>query len=276
MNRIVILLVTLVLAGLTLNGTSPAFAAAQTAETIDERRDREARAYFDAARLAYEDGRFEEAMNNFIRSHELSQRATLHYNIAAAAERAGNLEAAQQHYQLYLEAVPDAANRSYTEARLRVIAETLQRQRALEAAARPTPDDEPPASEPRTALAASPSGSDAGSERSRSAAPVVLLGAAGGALVASLGLGLRARAIHTDLEARCPEGRCAGELESRADRMQRLARTSDAMLGVGVVTAVAGVVWAVLDGRSGEPDREPGVAVSCGRSGCAVSGQLRF
>lgn len=256
-------------------GTLVTSAQAQTQDAPDERRDREARAHFDAARLAYEDGRFEEAMNSFLRSFELSQRVTLHYNIAAAAERAGNLELAQRHYQLYLEALPDASNRSYTEARLRVIGETLSRQRELEAAAEAARVPVPSTDAPQVSVPA-----DRGEAATRGGATpigaIALIGAGGGALVASLGLGLRARSIHSNLEANCPDGRCAPDREPTANRMARLAHVSDALLGVGLAAGVTGVVWAVVAGRHRAADEVSPVSVSCGRSGCAVSGQLRF
>ena len=274
MTKLIITLLLVPTMGLAL-GTVVTSAHAQTEDAPDERRDREARAHFDAARLAYEDGRFEEAMNSFLRSFELSQRVTLHYNIAAAAERAGNLELAQRHYQLYLEALPDASNRSYTEARLRVIGETLSRQRELEAAAQAARD--PAQSTDAQQVTVPPdAGEAAPSDGATPVGAVVLIGAAGGALVASLGLGLRARSIHSNLEASCPDGRCSPDREPTANRMARLAHTSDAMLGVGLAAGVAGVVWAVLAGRDGAADEVPPVAVSCGRSGCAVTGQLRF
>ena len=50
----------------------------------EERRELEARQYFELGRLAFIDGRFEEALQAFERSYELSQRALLLFNIGSA------------------------------------------------------------------------------------------------------------------------------------------------------------------------------------------------
>lgn len=80
--------------------------------------DEEARALFDAARVAYRDGRFEAARDYFQRSYELSGRAELLYNIASAEDRLRDDAAALATFEAYLAAIPDAPNRTEVEGRI--------------------------------------------------------------------------------------------------------------------------------------------------------------
>jgi tetratricopeptide (TPR) repeat protein len=80
--------------------------------------DEEARALFDAGRVAYRDGRFAAARDYFQRSYELSGRAELLYNIASAQDRLRDDAATLATFEAYLEALPDAPNRAEVEARI--------------------------------------------------------------------------------------------------------------------------------------------------------------
>jgi hypothetical protein len=107
---------------------SPARAQTSTADTSDEAteavstsHDEEARALFEAGRIAFRDGRFEEARGHFQRSYELSGRAELLYNIASADDRLRHDEAALRGFEQYLAEVADAPNRAEVEARIAVL-----------------------------------------------------------------------------------------------------------------------------------------------------------
>jgi len=84
-----------------------------------------ARAAFEAGRLAYDHGRFADALSQFELAFELSHHPKLLFNVARAAESDGRSERALTAYTAYLQALPDADNRDFVEAR-------MQRLRAAE------------------------------------------------------------------------------------------------------------------------------------------------
>ncbi|MDQ3031454.1 MAG: tetratricopeptide repeat protein [Myxococcota bacterium] len=95
--------------------------------------DAEARALFEAGRVAFSDGRFEDALSHFQRSYDLSGRADLLYNIGTSQDRLRHEAEAVAAFERYLELVPDAENRREVEGRLRVLREELAREAELEA-----------------------------------------------------------------------------------------------------------------------------------------------
>jgi len=80
--------------------------------------DQEARRLFEAGREAYVDEKYQDALNYFQQSHELSQRPQLLFNVGQAADRLGQREQAAEAFRGYLAAVPDAGNRPEVEARI--------------------------------------------------------------------------------------------------------------------------------------------------------------
>jgi tetratricopeptide (TPR) repeat protein len=94
----------------------PALAAAQ--ETPQTGSDEEARGLFLAGQAAYNRDRFDDALDYFERSHELSGRPALLFNIGLAAAHAGRVERARAAFEQYLLEMPEAPNRTDVEARL--------------------------------------------------------------------------------------------------------------------------------------------------------------
>ncbi|MEM6958654.1 MAG: hypothetical protein AAF645_23430, partial [Myxococcota bacterium] len=105
--------------------------AAMAQEAPPEDNSEEARGFFLAGRAAYDAGRFEEALERFETSYELSGRPVLLYNIGLAADRARRDARALEAYEGYLEAVPDTENRASVEGRIRSIRMALNRDRVL-------------------------------------------------------------------------------------------------------------------------------------------------
>jgi tetratricopeptide (TPR) repeat protein len=89
--------------------------------------DMEARALFDAGRVAFVDERYDDALGYFQRAHELSGRDELLYNIASALDRLDRDPEALVQYEAFLTAVPDAENRTDVELRVRLLRERLTR-----------------------------------------------------------------------------------------------------------------------------------------------------
>ena len=89
----------------------------------------EAKLLFELGRNAFDEHRFEEALGYFQKSHRLSGRAKLQYNLAICHERLGQHEDGLAAYQLYLEQVPDAENRSLVEKRIAHLSWLVDRKR---------------------------------------------------------------------------------------------------------------------------------------------------
>jgi hypothetical protein len=130
--------------------------------TDDLARDQEARALFEAGRVAFDHGRFEDALGHFRRAHELSGRPQLLYNIGAAADKLRLDEVALEAFRGYLTSVPSARNRAEVEARIAVLERTVARQRELAAAAETAPRVTAPVAGSATAGGATASGETAG------------------------------------------------------------------------------------------------------------------
>jgi tetratricopeptide (TPR) repeat protein len=125
---------------ISVSSLATAHAQAGDASTAEEEatgtssRDREARAIYEAAVVAFDEGRFEDALRLFRRAYELSERAELLFNVGTAADRLRYNEEALEAFEAYLAARPDADNRANVEARIAVL------RRAIADAARPTPE----------------------------------------------------------------------------------------------------------------------------------------
>jgi tetratricopeptide (TPR) repeat protein len=88
------------------------------AQAVDASADAAARAEFEAGRDAYDTGRFTEALAHYERSHALSPRPQLLFNVARAAEADGQPARALDAYRAYLDALPAAENRAFVEGRV--------------------------------------------------------------------------------------------------------------------------------------------------------------
>ncbi len=78
----------------------------------------EARSLFRAGQLAFDDGRFDDALTFFERAHTRSGRAELLYNVGLAADRLRRDERALEAFVGYLEATPDTPHRRQVEGRI--------------------------------------------------------------------------------------------------------------------------------------------------------------
>jgi tetratricopeptide (TPR) repeat protein len=124
----------------TVAAPTPAGAAAD-AEALDQ----EAHMLFEAGRLAYAAGRFEDSLTSFQRAHAISGRPVLLYNIGTAADKLRRDDVALDAFRRYLEAVPTAENRAEVEGRIRVLEQVMAATRARETTAAAPPDPARPA-----------------------------------------------------------------------------------------------------------------------------------
>lgn len=206
------------LRGVLLLGVLLALAVPATAHA--QRRDDEARALYSAGEIAFGEGRYEYALVHFQRAYELSPRPILLFNIGASAERLSRDTLALEAYEQYLQELPDAPNRRVVAARIVLLRQALYGQPA-----------QPLETEPPTSTVA----------------PWVVVGVGASAVVLGAvftGLGFADAATVRDLPDGTPWAAVADEYE-RAPRRQLAGL---ALLGVGTVAVVTGVVLA-LTGR---------------------------
>ncbi|MAQ13544.1 MAG: hypothetical protein CMN30_01915 [Sandaracinus sp.] len=234
---------------------APGIAFAQGASDSDQR----AQLHYQAAVSYFEEESFEQALVEFRSAHRLSQRPELLYNIGLTLERLGRWDEAAEAHQAFLDAVPGHPDADEARARLE-----RSRSRAEEMS-----DDEGQAP---SELVEDPGPAEA---EGSSVVPWVVLGASGAVGVAALAIGLRAHAIHGDLEDDCPAGVCAADRQDDIDRGQALARTSTALTFVAAAGAITGVVLLLVGGGPDEDERVA-LEVAPTRGGGYVQGRVTF
>jgi tetratricopeptide (TPR) repeat protein len=216
--------------------------------------DEEARALFAAGQVAYDDGRYESALEYFQRAYDLSHRPLLLYNIGSCAEHLRMDQRALDAYHQYLVEVPTAANRSAVESRIGVI------ERAMAASTSTTTTtttqvDTPPPEETTTQATTTttveppPSGGDGGP----GAAPWILVGIGAAVAIAGailVGVGMSDFSSVTDAAM----GSHWADVHGAYDQAPILTGVGWACLGVGVAAAIGGVVWALVGGGGGGGD----------------------
>ncbi len=95
--------------------------------------EREARAAYDAGAVAFDEGRYSVALESFQRSHELSGRPALLYNIGLCFDRLRRDREALEAFEAYREAEPDTPHRRLVDARIAALRTALaQEERARE------------------------------------------------------------------------------------------------------------------------------------------------
>lgn len=224
-----------------------ALCAAGAASAQEGSEDEEARLLFQAGRVAFDAGRYDDALARFRRAHELSGRDIMLYNVGQAADRLGRHREALDAFEGYLANVADAPRREEVEARVAELRATR------------TPA-EPPA--PPSAIDPAPS-----SGRPLAAWALV----AGGGVMAVLGtvllrLGVSAASDIRGLEPG-DDRFWAFDVDADAEKAERQSVIGQILLPAGVLLAGAGVAWWVLGG-----DDDVEVAVTPGR--VAVRGRF--
>jgi tetratricopeptide (TPR) repeat protein len=122
------------LIGLLWLGALVAWGPAPAAADSDT--DEEARALYQAGRIAFDQGRFDSALDYFQRSYELSGRPALLFNIGTAADRLRKDKIALEAFERYLQEVPDAPDAASVRSRIGVLRAAVE---ADESAPQPGP-----------------------------------------------------------------------------------------------------------------------------------------
>lgn len=236
-----------------LSLTAPSGAVAQEETELD----RQGRAHFEAARLHFERGAYEEALSEFTAAYELSGRPALLYNLYLTTERLGDFEHAIAYLERYLaEGDPDAERRASLEPRLA----NLRERRARAAPA------ETETTEPADAAASTPAPSQGGDM----VPAAIAFGIGGAGLVTFAIFGGLALAEDDALAASCGV--------SCSDAQLSWLGTSTLVADIGWVTALVGAaVGTVLALTVGMPSGgDVALAPSFSPEGGGVSAAGRF
>jgi tetratricopeptide (TPR) repeat protein len=223
-----------------------------SAQAPSEADDLEARSLYEAGARAYDSGRYDRALDYFRRAYELSGRAALLFNVGQAAEHLRLDREALEAYERYLAAGPEPAVRAQVEARVAILHGILD-----------APDDAPAQAAPSETAAEAP-------PPSAEVPATAWVVAIGGAIVAAGGAVLIAVSQVEGAAVRdAPDGSAWPAYAGRVD-------AANALLGVGIATAIVGavagtigVVWiATASGAGGE------ARVALGPGGVSVAGRF--
>lgn len=233
-----------------------ALPSASNAQEEPERITRAREAYNEGAD-AFRDGQFGEALDRFSEAYELSARAELLYNIGTAHDRLGRRGDALSNYRAYLEALPGAHNRGYTEARIAVLEREVAEAAALEEA-------ETRRQEERCCVEEEPIAQPVAEGRAHVPA-IVLVASAGAFGVAAAVTGALALGQRNELEDTCPGLVCESAQQESIDRLRSLSLATDVLIGAAAAAAAVGVILFIVGGGD-----EGEAAVGCGLQGCRV------
>jgi tetratricopeptide (TPR) repeat protein len=207
----------------------------------------QAKAYFNAGVIAYDQGKYEVALREFQHAHALSHSAPLYFNMAACEEHMDHFQAAALLLRQYLIEKPDADDRSNVETRIRSLEERDESRRRAVAPA-PAPAPAPVMAVPVLPTTTAPPPPPP--PRARLKYTWVLLGVTAAVGVTAIGVGAYTVKHHGDLESGC--GATAGGCSaSDISGLRSTAVATDVLIGVTAAAAVATVVVAVVESRRG-------------------------
>lgn len=141
---------------------APSALAQTNASARAPEQDAHARDLFEKGRVAYQDARYDVALDLFTQAYALSKRPQLLNNIGQAADRLRMDAEALDAYQRYLAEVPDAENRAAVENRITALREVIEAKRQAPV---PTPEETARAAEPAPAAQGTPAAPAATSAR---------------------------------------------------------------------------------------------------------------
>jgi tetratricopeptide (TPR) repeat protein len=202
--------------------------AAPAVALADETEVETAKRHYQSGRFYYERGDYEQALDEFTKSHKLAPRAGTLYNIGLCEERLGKLEAAIKSLERYLREQPRAADASAVRAKVEKLKQRLASSARATREPEPAPPP-PPRSRPRRTLG------------------WTALGIGAAALVTSGILGGLALSKTRAYEDAYREHKPYAEAQGLLDSANALEKGTFVSLGVGVALAAAGVTLLVLD-----------------------------
>lgn len=229
-----------------LAGPRPARAQAGGPPPMTDTQREEARGLFGAGRAAFADGRFEDALDYFRRSYEISRLPDLLFNIGHAAELLHRNEEAIEAFEQYLrDAETTADDREQVSRRLARLRALVEEDRAegpdpAEDAVGAGESEEPEELE-----------EPADGEGSLGVGSFVVMGSGAAAAVA----GIVVLALAADAGSRVTDApRDAAWMDYQGDWEDSgtLSIAGGVLLGVGVAAVAAGAVWLVVELTGGD------------------------
>jgi tetratricopeptide (TPR) repeat protein len=217
-----------------------------------------ARAYFQAGVAFYDQGKYEQALNEFQRAQAMSHNAELYFNMAACEEHMDHYQAAAVFLRQYLLEKPAAPDKENVMTRIKALeqreervhredgsvvgpssVEELQKQqKALEEKYQKLQQQQKDEQEQkRTAAARKPIGG------------YIALGVTAALGIAAIGTGSYTVVHHGDLKSGCGssvDGCSSGDI----DGLKGAAAGTDALIGLTAAAAVATVIVFVLESRA--------------------------
>ncbi len=215
-----------------------------------------AKVLYAEGKVHFEAGRYQEAMDAFTESYNLSNEQNLLYNLGSSAERLGDTMRAIAYFELYLEEVPDAPDREEVEQRLaklknpppRTVPPTPSSAKpAVVATAPPVDESERP---PTTDKDASPKPEVEPEER-EVFWPGIPLAIGGLLLAGGTVTAISASQNYGKLESSCSPD-CT---EKEMSTSKNLALTTDVLYGAGAVAVVTGIIIWIVDSKRKEKAR---------------------
>lgn len=201
---------------------------------------------------AYGTDDFASAADYFSRAYALSHEPGMLYNLALSQQRAGDVDGAITSYRAFLEAVPDAPERTEVELSLATLERLQASEREREAA--------PPS--PAEVIVAPP-------RHELSPVPFVVTGLGVAGLAVATAFGVVAADRHDAAVAAPSQAAALGLAHERDD----YALAANVMWAVSGTVALAGAIWLVVDvAQASAGPSEPAVTLQVGPGSLAVHG----
>lgn len=221
--------------------------------------DAEAKALFQAGRVAFGEGRFDSALNYFRQAYQLSPRPALLYNIGSAADRLRRDAEALAAFEQYLEQVPDAENRAEVEARIKVLREATAPQPVPALAPTPTapgpaatqpPVEAMPPAEATAPPPPEPEPATAPEGRGSELAPWIVIGVSGAVLVTG-GVMLALAMSDISTVENAADGTRWAEIRDAHDRAPTLSGLGIGLAAAGAAGVAVGAMWLGMNDGNG-------------------------
>jgi tetratricopeptide (TPR) repeat protein len=193
---------------------------------------------FRKSETAYDEGRFAEAVELLNRAYALEPQPVILYNLGRAYESLGDPARAAESYERYLEKEPTSPDRKAIETRIA----TLRKDLAERAALLKQRDED----RRRAEAAEAARRTEAGKNRSPSAAPWIVAGLGGAVLGAGAVFGIVARKQHED----ATEATYQADAVALNDTARTYSTIANVAFVAGGVATLAGITWGILDVRA--------------------------
>ncbi len=195
-----------------------------------------ARGYFQAGVALYDQGKYEEALNEFQRAQALSHNAELYFNMAACEEHMDHYQAAALLLKQYLLERPEAPDKENVKARVTALEQRDERLHRPDGTApvvveKPVEKPLPPPPPPKKKIGG-----------------FVALGVTAALGLTAIALGSYTAVHHGELKDGCG-ATVMGCSQSDIDGLKGAAIGTDVMIGLTAAAAVATVVVFVLEHR---------------------------